>query len=85
MEPNSSHKDKVRAKLRKNILKIRGKSTNPNLTVVKLFNSVQFIAARIKAEGRESMTEVDQEYILLVKSYLPKEAKVSWLKTGNNG
>ena len=31
------------------------------------------------------MSEVDQEYIMLVKSYLPKEAKVSWIKTGNNG
>ena len=49
------------------------KAMDPNKRIIKLYDSVQNIAAKIHAAGGMDLLEVEMEYILLINSFLPQE------------
>ena len=52
---------------------------------MELFESVQFIAAKIEAAEGTSLLELDQEYIALVKRHLPHDTKLKWTESKKSG
>ena len=57
-------------------MNIKLKSTDTNSKMVKLFDSIQFISAKIKAADGALLLKVDKEHMALVKNQLPYESKV---------
>ena len=77
--------EEVWAKLKEKILNIKLKSTDSNQRMVELFDSVQYISAKIKAAKGISLLEVDQEYITLIKRHLPQYKRDRWIESGRKG
>ena len=68
---NFGDMEEVRANLKQKILNIILKATDASQRIIKLVDSVQYIAAKIHPAGGSDLLEVDQEYIALINSYLP--------------
>ena len=66
----------IRAKLKDQVRSIKHKTTGDSAKLVELFNSIQSIAAKIRASGSMELLESDEKNVVLVSKHLPKE--VAW-------
>ena len=78
-------KREVCAKLKAKIINISLKASTDDAKEVKLFDTIQYISAKIKAAEGASMLEVDEEYIALVSKHLPRETQIDWFKSKQSG
>ena len=60
------------------------KATSGRARIVKLFQQIQLVSAKIKATGSCSLLE-DEEYVALVGNHLPRDIMWRWIESKKTG